>query len=80
MGKLKIMKGDEVVRIFEIHDFYISRTVGSHVRMTALIDGVSYHVTIPRHAPLKKGTLASIVKTFQSIFGKEIAEKYFNHQ
>ena len=71
MPKLKQLTGREVVKIFESHGFITKRSVGSHVRLTLeQIDG-SYHVTIPLHDPLKKGTLHSIVKDFELCFGKE---------
>jgi predicted RNA binding protein YcfA (HicA-like mRNA interferase family) len=33
-----------------------SRQEGSHIRLTTTLNGV-HHVTVPRHSPLKVGTL-----------------------
>lgn len=77
MGKLKQFSGKEVVKIFESHGFAIKRSVGSHVRLTFAQDDSSYHVTIPLHDPLKKGTLHSIVKDFELCFGKDETDRCF---
>ena len=77
MNKFKQLSGKEVVKIFEMHGFEVKSTVGSHVRMTLVNDGFSYHVTIPLHNSLKKGLLNSVVKDFEICFGIEEAEKYF---
>jgi len=77
MQKLKQLSGKEVIKIFQSHGFEIKRIVGSHVRLTLLQDKNSYHVTIPNHKELKKGTLHSIIKDFELCFGKEETEKYF---
>ena len=37
-----------------------SRQTGSHMRLTTQVEG-EHHVTIPRHDPLKIGTLKSIL-------------------
>jgi len=39
----------------------IKRTTGSHSRLTLVRNDSSYHVTIPLHDVLKKGTLHGIV-------------------
>lgn len=40
--------------------YTITRQTGSHLRLTTL-QGGEHHVTIPRHDPLKVGTLAGIL-------------------
>ena len=77
MQKLKQLSGREVVKIFEAHGFAVKRTVGSHVRLTFMRDEFAYHVTIPLHNPLKKGTLHGIVKDFELCFGKTETECCF---
>lgn len=73
MPKLKQLSGKEVIKIFEAHGFEIKRTVGSHARLTLVRDGSSFHITIPLHDSLKKGTLHGIIKDFELCFGKEEA-------
>ena len=77
MPKLKQLSGKEVVKIFESHGFEIKRTVGSHVRLTLVQNGISHHITIPAHKTLKRGTLHSIIKDFELCFGKEEAKLLF---
>ena len=79
MQKYKQFSGKEIIKIFESRGFEVKRTVGSHVRLTLFKNGTSYHVTIPLHNPLKKGTLHAIVKDFEICFGKEESEKYFSN-
>lgn len=69
IGKLKQFSGKEVVKIFTLHGFEIKRTVGSHVRLAPVQKSSSYHVTIPLHDTLKKGTLKGIMKDFELCFG-----------
>jgi predicted RNA binding protein YcfA (HicA-like mRNA interferase family) len=77
MKKLKQLSGKEVVRIFELHGFEVKRSLGSHVRLTLKQHDTSYHITIPLHTPLKRGTLHGIVKDFEICLGRELAEEYF---
>jgi predicted RNA binding protein YcfA (HicA-like mRNA interferase family) len=77
MPKQKPLSGKEVIKIFESHGFQIKRSVCSHVRLTLFQDGNSYHITIPLHDELKKGTLHSIIKDFELFLGKEEANKWF---
>ena len=77
MHKLKQFSGKEVIKIFEAHGFEIKRSTGSHTRLTLSQEGTSYHITIPLHDSLKKGTLHGIVKDFEVCFGKEEAARCF---
>ena len=42
--------------------YAVSRQSGSHLRLTTQVKG-EHHVTIPRHAPLRVGTLSAILKS-----------------
>jgi predicted RNA binding protein YcfA (HicA-like mRNA interferase family) len=77
MPKLRQFSGKEVVKIFEAHGFEVKRSVGSHVRMTLYKEDSSYHVTIPLHDSLKKGTLHGIIKDFELCFGKNETQRCF---
>ena len=77
MSKLKQFSGKEIVKIFEAHGFEVKCTVGSHVRMTLVKVDSSYHVTIPLHSSLKKGTLHSIMKDFELCFSKDETRRCF---
>ncbi|HNQ95994.1 MAG: type II toxin-antitoxin system HicA family toxin [Anaerolineales bacterium] len=53
--------GEELVKLLKRHGYEITRQVGSHMRLTTQ-QGGEHHVTIPRHKPLRVGTLNSILK------------------
>ncbi len=53
--------GVELAKSLEAFDYQITRQTGSHIRLTTTRGG-EHHITIPRHKPLKVGTLSSILK------------------
>jgi predicted RNA binding protein YcfA (HicA-like mRNA interferase family) len=53
--------GLELVKLLGKYGFRMTRQTGSHIRLTSDIKGV-YHLTIPRHKPLKIGTLNNILR------------------
>jgi len=52
--------GQELAKILSKYGFQITRQTGSHIRLTSTIKG-EHHITIPKHKPLKIGTLNSIL-------------------
>lgn len=54
--------GEELAKLLERYDYRITRQTGSHLRLTSTLKGAEHHVTIPRHKPLKIGTLNNILK------------------
>lgn len=75
--KLKVLSGSSVVKILEKYNFSKTRTVGSHVRMTRNKNDTSFHITIPLHLELKKGTLSGILRELEGIIDKSILEEDF---
>ena len=55
------LSGDELVKALSRFGYKITRQTGSHIRLVTLKNG-EHHVTIPKHKPLKVGTLNSILK------------------
>ncbi len=55
------LSGAQLVRALRRLDYEAVRQDGSHVRVTTQRDG-EHHITVPAHAPLKVGTLNSILK------------------
>ena len=53
--------GDELASLLKTHGYEVTRQVGSHMRLTTR-QGGDHHVTIPRHKPLRIGTLNNILK------------------
>lgn len=54
------ISGEDLAKELGAFGYTVSRQTGSHMRLTTLRDG-DHHVTIPRHTPLRVGTLAGIL-------------------
>ncbi len=52
---------EELARLLKRHGYDVTRQVGSHMRLTTR-QGGEHHVTIPRHKPLRIGTLNGVLK------------------
>jgi predicted RNA binding protein YcfA (HicA-like mRNA interferase family) len=48
--------GDDLVKALRVLGYQFDRQDGSHMRITTTLNG-EHHVTIPKHKPLKTGTL-----------------------
>ena len=56
------MPGDELVRLLgRRYEYHVVRQRGSHMRLVSNVKGREHHVSVPRHNPLKVGTLHSIL-------------------
>lgn len=53
------LSGDELARPLRPFGYEPTRQTGSHVRLTTQVGG-EHHVTVPRRAPLRVGTVAAI--------------------
>lgn len=65
--------GDELVRALTRHGYVVSRQSGSHVALT-WEEPPQHHLSVPRHRPIKPGTLASILKEFGAHHGMKIED------
>jgi len=54
------LSADDLVRLLGRFGYQVTRQTGSHMRLTTQQRG-EHHVTIPRHAVLRVGTLAGIL-------------------
>jgi predicted RNA binding protein YcfA (HicA-like mRNA interferase family) len=54
------LSGDELAHSLRALGYSIVRQTGSHLRLTSL-EGGEHHLTIPRHARLKVGTIAAVL-------------------
>lgn len=54
------VSGEELAKRLRVFGYQVSRQAGSHLRLTTTESG-EHHVTVPRHDPLKVGTLAGII-------------------
>ena len=53
--------GDELVVFLSKYGYQATRQTGSHMRLTSTSKGTEHHITVPRHKPLRVGTLSSIL-------------------
>lgn len=54
--------GDERAGLLSRYGYRIVHQTGSHQRLSLKREGVSHDLTIPRHKPLRVGTLHGILK------------------
>jgi len=54
------LSGRELAVLLRRYGYGITRTSGSHMRLTTQIGG-EHHITVPAHDPLRLGTLAGIL-------------------
>jgi predicted RNA binding protein YcfA (HicA-like mRNA interferase family) len=74
------MGGEELAALLGRYGYKITRQTGSHMRLTSTSKGFEHHVTIPRHKPLRVGTLSSIVNeiaAYLEIERQKLAEELF---
>ena len=56
------LSGSEVARLLERHYGYrVARTKRSHMTLELTVGGRIHHVTVPRHADIRVGTLNAII-------------------
>jgi predicted RNA binding protein YcfA (HicA-like mRNA interferase family) len=52
--------GEELAKLLKKYGYETTRQTGSHLRLTTILNG-EHHITIPKHKPLKVGTLSGIL-------------------
>lgn len=73
------LSGEELAQALSSLGYAVTRQTGSHMRLTTEQAG-QHHITIPRHDPLRLGTLASILQDVAQHFGwtrQELQERLF---
>lgn len=54
------LSGDELARALRVLGYQVTRQTGSHMRLTTT-EGGEHHITVPRHNPMRVGTLAGVL-------------------
>ena len=73
------LSGDDLAKALADLGYRVTRQTGSHLRLTTL-EGGEHHLTIPRHAALRVGTLAALLLDVARHFAltrEELAERLF---
>ena len=60
MPRLKVLSGEDVIKILESFNFSVISQKGSHVKLRRIINKINQTITIPNHKELDKGTLRAI--------------------
>jgi len=74
------ISGQQPAKALATFGYVITRQTGSHMRLTTMIGG-QHHLTIPDHAPLRVGTLASVladVAQHSGLTREEVAKRLFD--
>ena len=74
------MGGEELAALLGRYGYKITHQTGSHMRLTSPSKGFEHHITIPRHKPLRVGTLSSIVNeiaAYLEIERQELVKELF---
>lgn len=58
--------GEELANLLGKYGYKVTRQTGSHLRLTSTMKDAEHHITIPRHKPLRVGTLSGIVNEVTS--------------
>jgi len=75
--KIRLLSGKDVIGILESYGFVLKRKVGSHARLTLNNNQKTFHITVPLHTEMKKGTLRSIIGELEKCIHEDILEKDF---
>jgi predicted RNA binding protein YcfA (HicA-like mRNA interferase family) len=62
--------GEDLARLLKRYGYQVTRQTGSHMRLTTMERG-EHHITIPKHKPLRVGTLSAILKEVAEHLGTE---------
>jgi predicted RNA binding protein YcfA (HicA-like mRNA interferase family) len=72
MPRLKVLSGEDLIKIFLTFGFEVASQRGSHVKLQRILsDGKEQTLTIPNHKELYKGTLRAIYKQALKYVGEE---------
>ena len=77
MPELKVLSGDEIIKILAEFGFSIDRQKGSHVKLTRIVNGSKQTLTVPRHQELDKGTIKAIYNQARQYVAEEELRKHF---
>jgi predicted RNA binding protein YcfA (HicA-like mRNA interferase family) len=73
------LSGDDLAKALAAFGYQVTRQTGGHMRLTTAQAG-EHHVTIPKHKPLRLGTLSAVLTSVAShlqLSREEIARQIF---
>lgn len=79
MPRLKVLSGENVIKILEFFNFAVTSQKGSHVKLRRTIKKSPQTLTIPNHKELDKGTLRAIFnQASKYISESELMPHFYN--
>ena len=73
------LSGDDLAAVLRKLGYQVTRQTGSHMRLTTQ-QNVQHHVSVPRHNPMRVGTVGGIladVATHHQITRDELLQRLF---
>ena len=67
--------GEELARLLGQFGYAVTRQAGSHLRLTSTSKGSEHHITIPRHSPLKIGTILRDVAAYLEMDHQQLIDE-----
>jgi predicted RNA binding protein YcfA (HicA-like mRNA interferase family) len=77
MPKLRVISGSSLVKILLTEGFEEVRQKGSHIRLVKKVAEISYHITIPLHETLDRGTFKSIIRSLERCIDGDKLKRLF---
>ena len=74
------ISADKLIKSLEDFGYKITRQKGSHIRLSKTHNSERHNITIPKHNPIKIGTLNNIlieVSNFHNISKQELIRQLF---
>ncbi len=68
------VSGEQLAKLLKRYGYQVTRQTGSHMRLTSTYRGEEHHITIPRHASLRVGTLSGILSDVAEYLGIDKAQ------
>ncbi len=81
MPKLKVLSGQDVIKILSSFGFVIALQKGSHVKLSRIkSDKTKQTLTIPNHPELDKGTLKAIYRQSLKYIPEDNLKSHFYNE
>lgn len=80
MPRLKVLSGEDVIKILESFNFVVIGQKGSHVKLRRVVNKNHQNLTIPNHKELDKGTLRAIFNQASRYISETELMPYFYNE
>jgi predicted RNA binding protein YcfA (HicA-like mRNA interferase family) len=79
MPKLKVLSGNDLVKIFQMFDFSVTSQKGSHIKIARIKDGEKQVLVFPNHNEIDTGTLKANYRQALRYISESEIKKCFYH-